>query len=81
METEKIKTMWGGSPRECRPLVASVMALRAQGFVVDTSAIKNLKRWTIKDGVPMRHTKDRRTLRVDLDGSARQLDGPHWGIW
>lgn len=65
---------------EGHPLLASVVALKAQGFSVDTLRISRYRRWTISKGIPMRHTEDLRTLSVNLKGDAWQLDGPT-GRW
>ncbi|WP_321471106.1 hypothetical protein [uncultured Paludibaculum sp.] len=58
------------------PLLASIDALKGQGFAVDTHALYMRKRWMIGYGVPMFHTDDRRTVVVKVDGKARQLHGP-----
>lgn len=65
---------------EGHPLLASIDALRAQGFTVDYDRIGRLKRWTISDGIPMRHTEDLRTVTLYVDGYARQYDNAE-GKW
>jgi hypothetical protein len=65
---------------EGHPLLATIEALQAQGFRVNTSRIANYRRWTLSKGVPMIHREDLRSAYVSLDGRAQQYDDAE-GRW
>jgi hypothetical protein len=65
---------------EGHPVLATVEALKAQGYRVNTHRISNYRRWTISKGIPMVHSEDYRTAYVNIDGTAYLSDGPD-GRW